>query len=127
MISYLNKALGAPTQQSSEFPILHYEHNVIIDSGASNHMTPDQSLLTDIETAYKQVIMSENSAVPADEQGILRLSIFYQKHKQIFIVPLYQAYMPTSGQSQPFCKQGIKCILPIVPYIFIFPVVLSLF
>ena len=50
-------------------------------------MTPDRDLLTDIEPAFKQVILPDNSYVPVDEQGTMRLSVFCKSHREHFTVP----------------------------------------
>ena len=57
------------------FPVLYFNTNVVLDSGASDHMTGNRNLLTDIETYYTTVMMPDGFTVAVTEKGTMRLAV----------------------------------------------------
>jgi hypothetical protein len=73
--------------------IILYKNDVILDSGASHHMTPYCDALSLIEPTLTQVILPDGATVDSDESGLLRPSVYCQQHKKRFIVPLLETLL----------------------------------
>ena len=75
-------------QYVNGYPVVQYDSKVILDSGASDHMTSNRALLTDIKPYYVQVMMPDGFIVQCNERGTMRLSVKDEKTGTRFIVPL---------------------------------------
>ena len=56
------------------YPVVVFGPKVILDSGASDHMTGDRSLLTNIEEYHIPVVMPDGRVVQCAERGLMRLA-----------------------------------------------------
>ena len=75
-----------PTPQL--LPILIYEDNVNMDSGASDHMHPDRAQLTNVVPYFTDVILPKGANINVIEAGTLLVSCLNLLHKVRHIIPL---------------------------------------
>ena len=65
-----------------------YEDNVNMDSGASDHMHPDRSQLTNVVPYFTDVILPDGADINVIEAGTLRVSCLDLLNKVRHIIPL---------------------------------------
>jgi hypothetical protein len=72
-------------------PILvdYLKDHVLLDSGASEHMVGDISMLTDIQPAYTSMVVADGGKIDVQRKGTLTLRVFCQLCKEFFWIPLH--------------------------------------
>ena len=68
---YLSQALVALQQPATGPPMVRYEQGVIIDSGASKHMTGNPDLLQSQEPYFSEVILADGSVTQSTAKGLV--------------------------------------------------------
>jgi hypothetical protein len=87
--AYCANTEGREVETRTETPvIIRYEDDVILDSGASHHMTPFRHTLSFIDPTLAQVILPDKSTIGSNESGLLRLPFYCQQHKNRYVLPL---------------------------------------
>jgi Integrase core domain len=93
--AYANMVLAMPPAQIQNIPIIRYEDEVYLDSGASDHMTGNITMLTGIRQAASNVILPDGSIVNATAAGTLRVSVHNNRSGRRFVIPLLDTlYVP---------------------------------
>ena len=77
-----------PPKYFNGFPVLPYGKDVILDSGASDHMTGNRALLTDIRDFFVQVMMPDGFVVNTQEAGTMRILVTDPETGEESVVPL---------------------------------------
>lgn len=103
------------SQRRPSIPVLRYEDNVIMDSGASDHITNLLQNLAMVQDTLAQVLLPDGSLIEATKEGILRLSVFCMNHQRRFFLPLMNTiYVPgfqtTLWSVGAFTRQGHEVI-----------------
>jgi hypothetical protein len=112
--------------EEGEVPIVDYiRGKVLIDSGASDHMTGDASKVDSIEPYLASVILPNSAVISCTQRGIMRVKFYSQTHQRHFTVamldtlivpglrlPLVSATkLSESGHDVLFNKSGIQLTL----------------
>jgi hypothetical protein len=66
---------------------------VIIDSGASDHMTGDVTALTDVQPCYISVMMADGFIVNCTQKGTMRFAIPDYERDLYLVIPLLDTLM----------------------------------
>jgi hypothetical protein len=76
-------------------PVILYENEVYLDSGASDYMTGNAANLTGLKSMMTYVILPDGLVVPATASGTLRVSVLDDNSHNRVIVPLLNTlYVP---------------------------------
>ena len=74
---------------------LRYESGVILDSGATHHMTGMFDILLDPQPHQVQVILADGSSTLATQQGTAEFTVYCKKHEKDFTIRLENClYVP---------------------------------
>jgi len=84
----------------NDLPVLPFGPNVILDSGASDHMTSNRALLTDIREHFVNVMMPDGFIVECVEKGTMRLSLEDPESGETYILPLLDTLLVPGIHSQ---------------------------
>jgi hypothetical protein len=55
--------------------------NILIDSGASNHMTPNKENVSNLQTVNVYVTLADGSRVNSTQRGTLKINVFVKSDK----------------------------------------------
>ena len=70
-----NPTLHTEPNCHNRFPIIHFGPSVVLDSGASDHMTGNLCLLTNIKEHFTLVLMPDGFIVDSHKKGTMRIAI----------------------------------------------------
>jgi len=82
-----------------------------MDSGASNHMHPDQAQLTNVVPYFTDVILPDGADINVIEAGTLRVSCLDLLHKVRHIIPLLNTLHVQCGHTIIFGDSTIRIIM----------------
>jgi hypothetical protein len=92
---YANLAYHSAIDPIHHIPVVKYEDDVYLDSGASDHMTGNINNLTGLQSTLTNVILPDGSVVLATAAGTLRVSVMDNNTGERYTIPLLDTlYVP---------------------------------
>jgi hypothetical protein len=70
-------------------PIVRYEENVLVDSGASIHMTDRETDLTDVRQALAQVFLPDGSIQHSYQEGLMQVGLSCAQSHLPYVISLH--------------------------------------
>ncbi|MEE4662244.1 MAG: hypothetical protein V2J89_17370, partial [Halieaceae bacterium] len=82
-------------QSHANMPFIKYENGVLLDSGATSHMSGDKHLFTDLQPYSAGVLIADGTVSQCTHRGTINVKVFDSKTQKYQLIPLHKAlYVP---------------------------------